>query len=483
MPFEKSIATALAVAAFAFVIGLSTSAMAAPGTFEVQLGKTLIQKGADKKIYQDLFRRSMPAGTALSGLKFGGKLTTIGISYSLPGGGLPDVPTVGDQQSIENCGFDDVESQVQLGAQVTNSATWSKEDSMTKSFENSVEVSVSYDSPFGVSASVKDTFTYSESRTTTTGQSQTKEKAQTYNLTKTVVTKPGTMTKAQLIYSEKDARGVGYSGRFSCAGKTMVTFTHRNLSPQNEVIVGLAGKCMDVSGNNPFDGARVILYHCHGEANQKWTYNATTREIRGFANRCLDVTGGNSANGTHLIMYHCNGGANQKWMFNAAGEIRGLANKCIDVPRSNSDDGNWLILYGCTNNPNQKWVTSTITETGSVDIERYLSQADRTLAVQGVFDGVYTSNSSSFRVADVALSDAYCAKVRADLGLPSSSTAVAARALPKVPVATAAPKAGGTAVMTARSMKTNAKAYVVVRKPTAQALKSEKPLPATNAVK
>lgn len=481
MRCAKSIATLFGVALFICMFVAATDATAAPGTFEIQLGRALIQKGADKKIYQDLFGRQMPAGTTLTGLRFGGKLTTIGISYSLPGNGLPDVPTVGDQQTVENCGFDDVESQVQLGAQVTNSATWSKEDSMTKSFENSVEVSVSYSSPFGVSASVKDTFTYSESRTSTTGQSQTKEKTQTYNLTKTVVTKPGTMTKAQLIYSEKDARGVAYSGRFSCAGKTTVTFTHRNLSPKDEVIMGLAGKCMDVSGNSPFDGARVILYRCHGEANQKWTYNATTREIRGFLNKCLDVFGGNSANGTHLIMYHCNGGANQKWTFSAAGEIRGLANKCVDVPRSNSDDGNWLILYGCTNNPNQKWATKGVSETGSIDIERYLSQADRTLAVHGVFDGVYTSNSSSFRVGDVQLSDSYCAKVRADLGI--SDTALASRALPKVTVNASVPKAGGTAVMTARSMKTNGKAYVVVRKPTVQALKTEKPLPATSAVK
>ena len=79
------------------------------------------------------------------------------------------------------------------------------------------------------------------------------------------------------------------------------------------------------------------------------------------------------------------------------------------------------------------------------------------------------------------MSLAYCAKVRADLGI--SDTAVASRALPKVTVAATVPKAGGAAVMTARSMKTNAKAYVVVRKPTVQALKSEKPLPVTSAVK
>jgi hypothetical protein len=100
-------------------------------------------------------------------------------------------------------------------------------------------------------------------------------------------------------------------------------------------------------------------------------------------------------------------------------------------------------------------------------------------AANGVFEGIYTSNASSFRVADVQLSDAYCAKVRADLGI--GNTALAARALPKVTVSATAPKAGGAAVMAARSMKTHGKAYVVVRKPTAQALKREKPLPTAAA--
>ena len=482
MQFGKSIATALAVAVCASVVGLSTAATAAPGAFEIQLGKTLVQKGLDKKIYQDLFGRQMPAGTALTGLNFRGELTTLGINYMMPGGGLPDVPTVGDQQSVENCGFEGVDSRIDLGAEVSNSATWSKEDSLSKSFETSVEMTVSYESPFGLSASATAGLSYTETGTTTTSQSKTKSKSRNYNLAKTITTQPGTMTKAQLVYSEKDANGIPYSARFGCSGKTFVTFTGtRHATPNNEVLVGFAGKCLDAKGETTDRGGAVTIYPCHGRDNQRWTYNASTREIKGIGGNCIDAEGDHNDNGTRIIMWTCNGGTNQKWTFESNGEIKGSRGKCIDVARFDSSDSAYTHLWDCKATSNQIWRTAPPTVTGSIDIERYLSAAERAIAVKGVFDGVYTSNASSFRVADVKLSDDYCKKVRAQLGI--SDNAVASRSLPKVNVSATPPKPGGTVVMTAKSAKSTARAYVVVRKPTAQALKSEKPLPATNAVK
>lgn len=49
---------------------------------------------------------------------------------------------------------------------------------------------------------------------------------------------------------------------------------------------------------------------CTGAAGQKWTVRNGTLVNGG---KCLDVEGGGSADGTRLILYTCHGGANQQW--------------------------------------------------------------------------------------------------------------------------------------------------------------------------
>jgi hypothetical protein len=119
-------------------------------------------------------------------------------------------------------------------------------------------------------------------------------------------------------------------------------------------LVGLAGKCLDVSGGNPASGTGVILWDCHGGANQRWSV-AADGTIRGLAGKCLDVSGGNPASGTGVILWDCHGGANQRWSVNADGTVRGLAGKCLDVKGGNPASGTGIILWDCHGGANQRW--------------------------------------------------------------------------------------------------------------------------------
>lgn len=47
------------------------------------------------------------------------------------------------------------------------------------------------------------------------------------------------------------------------------------VAQQDGAIRGLAGKCLDVAGANPANGTPIILWDCHGEANQRWTLAST----------------------------------------------------------------------------------------------------------------------------------------------------------------------------------------------------------------
>ncbi len=70
---------------------------------------------------------------------------------------------------------------------------------------------------------------------------------------------------------------------------------------------------MDVTGRSTANGAKVLLWDCHGGANQQWRLSTAHDVVNPQANKCLDVTDWGTANGTRLQIWDCHGGANQKW--------------------------------------------------------------------------------------------------------------------------------------------------------------------------
>jgi hypothetical protein len=66
-------------------------------------------------------------------------------------------------------------------------------------------------------------------------------------------------------------------------------------------------------------------------------------EIRGNGNLCLDVRGGVAANGTPVIVYHCHGGANQSWQ-SSGSAITGLGGLCLDVEGGQTADRTRVIV-------------------------------------------------------------------------------------------------------------------------------------------
>jgi hypothetical protein len=118
-------------------------------------------------------------------------------------------------------------------------------------------------------------------------------------------------------------------------------------------IVGLAGKCVDVTGGSTTNGTRVILWTCNGGTNQNWTVG-TDGTVRALG-KCLNVTGNGTANNTAIDLWDCNGGANQQWQAYNGGLRTPQSGRCLDVPQSNSADGTQLIIWDCNGGANQKW--------------------------------------------------------------------------------------------------------------------------------
>jgi probable HAF family extracellular repeat protein len=116
-----------------------------------------------------------------------------------------------------------------------------------------------------------------------------------------------------------------------------------------------SGKCVDVLGEDRTPGTRVVIWPCHGRANQQWTLPAVgaTGEVRVFGDRCLDAYGAAGRDGDALVVWECHGGANQQWTRTAAGELRGAGGKCADVVGAYTDDLAPLHLWPCHGGANQ----------------------------------------------------------------------------------------------------------------------------------
>ena len=125
-------------------------------------------------------------------------------------------------------------------------------------------------------------------------------------------------------------------------------------------IVGLAGKCVDVSNAGTADGTKIQLWTCTGSAAQQWTRNGQTWRALG---KCLDVSGSGTANGTLVQLWTCNGTGAQNW---TAGANSSLVNpnsgKCLDVSGNNSANGTQIHIWTCNGAANQRWTTPDVGE-------------------------------------------------------------------------------------------------------------------------
>lgn len=102
--------------------------------------------------------------------------------------------------------------------------------------------------------------------------------------------------------------------------------------------------CLDIHGDN---GKDLILYPCHGKANQLFSFE-TDNSIRQNG-KCLDVAGNENRDGTPVILYRCTGKNNQKW-YQDGQAIRSVSSgKCLDTKDK------YVKINTCQQSPTQQF--------------------------------------------------------------------------------------------------------------------------------
>ncbi|WP_434041134.1 RICIN domain-containing protein [Sorangium cellulosum] len=120
------------------------------------------------------------------------------------------------------------------------------------------------------------------------------------------------------------------------------------------------GRCLDAP---PFtaSGPRVYMWDCMpGNANQRWSYNAPTGELRIHGNLCLEASGRSRL--SPIGVSTCSGSATQRWDITFPGRavLRGIWDEygralCLDIGYQNRDLGAPLLLQYCHRGDNQEW--------------------------------------------------------------------------------------------------------------------------------
>ena len=130
----------------------------------------------------------------------------------------------------------------------------------------------------------------------------------------------------------------------------------RNIPNPAGRVRGVASKrCLDVPNSSVSNGAKIQIWTCNGNTNQKWAHTSG-RALMAYGTKCLDADGNGKRRGTAVILWTCNGRTNQQWKVKSNGTIVGVASGlCLDVTGARTAKGTKIQLWTCKGGSNQKW--------------------------------------------------------------------------------------------------------------------------------
>jgi hypothetical protein len=130
-------------------------------------------------------------------------------------------------------------------------------------------------------------------------------------------------------------------------GKGTVSYFQLNKDPT---------KCMDIVGGKAISGAKVQIWGCNGQENQKFIWCSDGRIVsRLDDNMCLDVPGGDPSKAANLQIYSCNRADGQYWNYDS-GTMSVFPHKtgekmCMDVEGGSTNPGSQVLIYYCSQDP------------------------------------------------------------------------------------------------------------------------------------
>lgn len=137
----------------------------------------------------------------------------------------------------------------------------------------------------------------------------------------------------------------------------MVKLDPSFVPPPGGPILSSTDRCVDVRGGAAVNGADLVIYTCHGGANQRWVYSSTDKSLRSLG-KCMDIPRDVRRSGTRIELYTCNGSSAQLWERRTSDHtIRSARSPslCVRVKDGSTVNGAPLQLYTCNGSAAQRW--------------------------------------------------------------------------------------------------------------------------------
>ncbi len=169
------------------------------------------------------------------------------------------------------------------------------------------------------------------------------------------VTPAGTITGwlAQTGTYRVQATATSSTGAAGTVPFTWTVTAAAGSGPAGVVRFGVAGKCLNLAGNNSANGTPVGLWACNGGTSQRWTV-AADRTLR-IHGKCLSVSGSAAVSGARVVLGACGGYASQHWVVGTGARlVNGAAGKCL-AGSPGRLDGSQAWISSCTGSARQKW--------------------------------------------------------------------------------------------------------------------------------
>ena len=372
----------------------------------------------------------MPEGASFSGVVFKGNLAGVGIRYQVPNNGIPDVPEVGDQGNIRNCGSTPISREVSLSTTEGESSNWSVTQGFSSTVGQEYTVGAEFEagsSLFGgtvtASAEMTTSWEVTSSQEFNHGAEQSKEKS--YTTTLSTVADPNKKYQVQLLVSKRVAKNVPFEAHFRASGDTVIGFKEAGRR-QRGLPEDLQGQMADRRGRQEdrhlgkTQPHQVRFVGAFRHRGRQWRRSEKRRcRVRAHPLQPLLVgPGQREARGEPYreeivgTVHHPQGQGKSSGDLISSGDqvsFQGSHGKYVVADDDNKahadrkDRGPWETFTVTLANPDRN---------KTVKLESLLAETERAIVMKGKFNGSFTHHQDDIWALDFDIS-AECAKERA----------------------------------------------------------------------
>jgi len=346
--------------------------------------------------------RETPDGYKLTAVKLKGDINTDGIKFTLPTV-VPEKPLVLLQQRIANCNDREV-----LGRSTVNKSTENSESfSKSSTLGGETSVSVSYESPIGLGGSASQSFNYSN----TTTEEKTYTETVGWDQGIDVPVGPRQALTVQFVVAEQKLDNIPWSTNAIVGGPAEMTYTKA-------------------------PGTVTVCAHEHtsyGGKKKCWT-TSSRKAIRRFKDEKWDSGKGNLNDEVTAISITGDAKVTVYEHTDYKGWSQEYTSSVHNVGKSRNDRISAMVIE-------PQGGTRTVTQ----NLEKYLNDAQRRIALSGRYKGVNGVQGDFRAGAPVALLDSDCGLVSASAKSTAPSAMRAAGAAKAPAMVQTAAVAPGTA--------------------------------------